>query len=250
MDNCGTLEVFAGSECNTEILAVAAALAKELLSRTVCDEAPAAVYAIMRAVAAPARTVVLAGIEIAVPLLVFESVIEMEGAAFNRTLQMRSAPAMTGFGEHVSESGFSCSTVIAAEALDEPSVAVTVTDVAVAVVGAVAVNVAEVAPEATVTAAGTVVAATTLLARATLVPPSGAGADIVTVHAVFVPPIRVDVAQTSLLTVSAEVSEICVVFVTMPRLAVTVAVPDAEAEGVAVNCAADAPALTRTVVGT
>lgn len=183
-------------------------------------------------------------------VLVVVTTTDETGAAFRYTLQMSSAPGVNGFGEQVTNTGFSRSTTNVADA-DVPDVAVIVTDDRVAVSDALAANVADTAPAATLTLAGTVTVVR-LLVSATLVPPDGAGAESVTVHVVFVPPTSVDTGQLTLLTPT--VDEVLMVtwnvLTTDAREAVTVAVPLPDVAAVAVNCAVDVPAFTRTDAGT
>jgi hypothetical protein len=110
------------------------------------------------------------------------------------------APLVTGLGAHATESGFRTSTVTLAVPFDNPIAAVIATDPAVAAEGADALNVPDNRPAATVIFAGTVNPDTRLLAKETVVPPSGAGTTMFTVHTVLAPATMVGAAQLTLLT--------------------------------------------------
>jgi hypothetical protein len=81
----------------------------------------------------------------------------------------------------------------------------------VVTVPAVAVKLAEVAPDATVTEAGTVSAAL-LLERVTVIPPEPAACDSVTAHADVPPELRLVGEQDTALTTVGAVSVIEAVF--------------------------------------
>lgn len=162
---------------------------------------------------------------------------------------MSSAPGLSGFGEHVNDTGLSCWSGIFVEMVVDSRDAVTVTVSAARIGEAVAVNVRDVAVAGMVIVAGTVTDAT-LLVSVIVFPPDGAAPDSETVHVVLVPPISVDGVHASALTVTDAAATVnCTVLAREPIVAVRVAVPTADVEGVAVNWAATAPALMRTDAG-
>jgi hypothetical protein len=134
-------------------------------------------------------------------------------------LHISIAPAASGFGEHVSP--VTCSGWMF-RVTDCPGLAaaVIVTAVAAAVAAAEAVKFPESAPSAIDMVDGTVTVGA-LDVNVTTLPPAGAAAVRVTVQAVLAPAIRLDEAQTTLLTPDTGDSVTAATFARPPSEAVS-----------------------------
>lgn len=158
------------------------------------------------AVVAPAAATTEAGTEMADALLERLIVDPPVGAA----LEIVTVQAVDVFAGRLVElqlnpvTDMGALTAKVTDLADAPRLAVSTG--ALSTAAAVAVNVAVEAPAGTSTDAGAVSAAGTLLATVTAAPPTGAGAEIVTVQFVVAGPVRVVAAHARELTVVAGVT--------------------------------------------
>ena len=163
-------------------------------------------------------------------------------AALRSTLHTSSAPAVSGLGAQVSDTGLIASTSTVVVTFDASLVAVITTFPEGAAADADAENAPAIAPAGIITIPGTVTAAV-LLVSAIVIPPTGAALLRLTVH-VVVPPGKTDAgAHLRVCRGRAAMTVNSMLLLTDPVWPATVAIPVLTGEDVAVNCAVTAPPL-------
>ncbi len=170
---------------------------------TLALAATASVVTLKVPLLAPPAMLKLAGTVAALVLLLIKVTVRPTGGAgpLKTNVPTEPTPPVTGLGLNVSDVITAGLTVSVPVTLLAPSVAVTVTTVALATPTVVAVNVCDVFPAAIITVAGTVTEGSPLL-KETVIPPVGATSLIVAVPVELVPPVTATGLKLSEVTVA------------------------------------------------